>query len=100
MRMAFVFRLKTADGAPADPPTLNTAGPNCSEGDCVPLGKRTLRVIGKRDDDADQAPILVVEDVASSQARAPEMLGTIRNSYAPRAAYPGCSGCLLGLWAG
>ena len=42
----FVFRLETADGAPAEPPTLNTAVPNWSEGDCVPLGKRTLRVIG------------------------------------------------------
>jgi hypothetical protein len=26
------------------------------------LGKRTLRVVGKRDDDADQAPVLIVED--------------------------------------
>ena len=62
MRMAFVFRLETADGAPAEPPMLNTATPSWSEGDCVPLGKRTLRVIGKRDDDADQAPVLVVEE--------------------------------------
>jgi hypothetical protein len=38
MRMAFVFRLETADGAPAEPPTLNTATPSWSEGDCVPLG--------------------------------------------------------------
>ena len=28
----------------------------------IHLGKRTLRVIGKRDDDADQPPVLVVED--------------------------------------
>jgi hypothetical protein len=28
-----------------------------------PAGRR-LRVIGKRDDEADQAPVLVVEDVA------------------------------------
>jgi len=26
------------------------------------LGKRTLRVIGKRDDNADQPPVLVVEE--------------------------------------
>ena len=58
----FCLRLETADGAPAEPPTLNTATPSWSEGDCVPLGKRTLRVIGKRDDDADQAPVLVVEE--------------------------------------
>jgi hypothetical protein len=29
------------------------------------LGKRTLRVIGKRDDDADRPPVLVVEDTAA-----------------------------------
>jgi hypothetical protein len=32
-------------------------------GDVIPLGRRTLRVIGKRDDHADQPPVLVVEDV-------------------------------------
>jgi hypothetical protein len=31
-------------------------------GDTIPLGKRTLRVIEKRDDDADQPPVLIVED--------------------------------------
>jgi hypothetical protein len=31
-------------------------------GDTIHLGKRTLRVIGKRDDDADQPPVLIVED--------------------------------------
>jgi hypothetical protein len=60
--MAFVFRLETADGLPAEPPLLNTAVPNWSEGDCVQLGKRELRVIGKRDDDGDQPPVLVVEE--------------------------------------
>jgi hypothetical protein len=34
-------------------------------GDTIPLGaQRTLRVVRVRDDDADQAPVLVVEDVA------------------------------------
>jgi hypothetical protein len=28
----------------------------------IHLGKRTLRVIGKRDDDGDQPPVLVVEE--------------------------------------
>jgi hypothetical protein len=28
----------------------------------IHLGKRALRVIGKRDDDGDQAPVLIVED--------------------------------------
>ena len=31
-------------------------------GDTIHLAKRTLRVIGKRDDDADQPPVLIVED--------------------------------------
>jgi hypothetical protein len=32
--------------------------------DPVPLGGRTLRVIGKRDDEADQPTVLIVEDVS------------------------------------
>jgi hypothetical protein len=59
----FLFRLETVDGAPADPPTLSAAVPNWSIGDPIPLGRRTLRVIGKRDDDAEQPPVLVVEDM-------------------------------------
>ena len=60
----FLFRLETVDGTPAEPPTLATAVPNWVPGDTIPLGTRTLRVIGKRDDDADQAPVLIVEDMA------------------------------------
>ena len=48
----FLFRLETVDGAPAEPPTFATAVPNWSLGDVIPLGHRALRVIGKRDDDA------------------------------------------------
>jgi hypothetical protein len=59
----FLFRLETADGAPAEPPSLNSAVPNWRPGDTIPLGRRTLRVVGIRDDDADQPPVLVVEDV-------------------------------------
>jgi hypothetical protein len=59
----FLFRLETADGAPADPPTLNAAVPNWRVGDTIHFGKRALRVIGKRDDDADRPPVLVVERV-------------------------------------
>jgi hypothetical protein len=63
--MAFLFRLETADGAPAEPPTLTSAVPNWRPGDTIPLGRsRTLRVIGVRDDEADQPPVLVVEDAA------------------------------------
>ena len=60
----FLFRLETTDGMPADPPTLSSAVPNWREGDTIPLGRRTLRVVGKRDDDADQAPVLIVEEAS------------------------------------
>jgi hypothetical protein len=37
------------------------------QGDTIPLNAdRTLRVLGVRDDDADQPPVLVVEDIAGS----------------------------------
>jgi hypothetical protein len=60
--MAFVYRLEFADGTPAEPPTLNTAVPTWRSGDTIPLGRRTLRVLRVEDDDADQPPVLVVED--------------------------------------
>ena len=60
----FSFRLETADGVPAEPSSLSSAVPNWHPGDTIHLGHRTLRVIGVRDDDADQPPVLVVEDVA------------------------------------
>jgi hypothetical protein len=59
----FLFRLETADGAPAEPSSLDSAVPNWRPGDTIPLGHRTLRVVAIRDDDADQPPVLVVEDV-------------------------------------
>jgi hypothetical protein len=59
----FAFRLEQEDGTPADPPTFRAAVPNWRPGDTIPLGRdRTLRVIAIRDDGADQAPVLVVED--------------------------------------
>ena len=60
--MAFMFRLENEDGSPAEPPTLRTANPNWRAGDTIPLGRKTLRVIDVRDDDADQPPALVVEE--------------------------------------
>jgi hypothetical protein len=62
--MAFLFKLETTEGVPADPPTLSAAVPNWSEGDTIHLGRRTLRVVGRRDDEADAPPVLIVEDVA------------------------------------
>ena len=46
----------------SQPPTFATAVPNWSLGDVIPLGHRSLRVIGKRDDDADQPPVLIVDE--------------------------------------
>jgi hypothetical protein len=68
---AFAFRLEKEDGTSADPPTLKTAVPSWRPGDTIPLGRsRTLRVVAIRDDDANQAPVLVVED--SSQTSTDE----------------------------
>jgi hypothetical protein len=62
--MAFLFRLETREGAPAEPPTLTSAVPNWRSGNTIPLGAPMLRVIDIRDDDADKPPVLVVEDMA------------------------------------
>jgi hypothetical protein len=70
----FLFRLETVDGAPAEPPTFATAVSNWSLGDVIPPGHGALRVVGKRDDDADQPPVLVVEDMAG-QANSELALG-------------------------
>jgi hypothetical protein len=51
--------------SPADPPKLEPrAVPNWKDGDSIHFGHRTLRVVGLRDDDADQPPVLIVEDAA------------------------------------
>jgi hypothetical protein len=60
----FIFRLETTDGVPAEPPTLESAVPNWSSGDTIPLGARTLRVVDVRYDEDDDASVLVVEDMA------------------------------------
>jgi hypothetical protein len=59
----FLFRLETADGTPAEPPTMTSAVPNWGPGHTIPLGRKTLRVIDVRDDEADEPPVLVVEGV-------------------------------------
>jgi hypothetical protein len=64
MAYGFLFRLETRDGTRADPPTLSAAVPNWGVGDMIYLGHRTLRVVGRRDEDAEQPPVLVVEDMA------------------------------------
>jgi hypothetical protein len=62
--MTFTFKLERADGMPAEPPSFKTTVLVMAAGDTIPLGNRTLQVVRVRDDDADQAPVLVVEDLA------------------------------------
>ena len=58
------FRLQRTDGSPSDPPTYRGSVLNWRQGDQIPLtADWTLRVLGVRDDDADQPPALVVEDL-------------------------------------
>jgi hypothetical protein len=52
----FLFRLETVEGEPAEPPTFSAAVPDWRPGDTIPLGRRTLRVVGVRGEDAEQAP--------------------------------------------
>jgi hypothetical protein len=60
----FTFRLEHEDGTSADPPTFRTAVPNWQTGDAIPLGAgRAFRVVAIRDNDADQPPALVVEEL-------------------------------------
>jgi hypothetical protein len=67
--MTFRFRLVRADGSPADPPEFRSTELVWRQGDTIHLGRdRVLRVLGVRDDDADQAPVLVVEDLPRSAA--------------------------------
>ena len=63
MPYGFLFRLETEEGEPADPPTHSSAVSNIRPGDEIPLGRRMLRVVDRRDDDADQPPVLVVEEM-------------------------------------
>ena len=60
----YQFRLQRTDGSPFDPPRYRCSTLNWRQGDKIPLtAERTLRVLGVRDDDADQPPALVVEDL-------------------------------------
>src|SRR5215213_9219100 len=59
----FLFRLEkeTARSGTVD---AECGGPKLATGDPICLGRRTLRVVAVRDEDADQPPVLVVEDVS------------------------------------
>jgi hypothetical protein len=61
----FLFRLETTYGGPAEPAKMTCAVPNLRAGDTIPIAaNRTLRVVDIRDDDAEQPPVLIVEDMA------------------------------------
>ena len=71
MAYGLKFRLELEDGTPADPPMFRSApGVSWKAGDTIPIGQRTLRVLGVRGDDADQPPALVVEDLPGSATSA------------------------------
>jgi hypothetical protein len=61
----FLFKLESADETPAEPSSFSSAAPNWAPGMTIHIGHRTLRVVAVRDDDADQPPVLVVEDNAA-----------------------------------
>jgi hypothetical protein len=58
VRDGFSLQAETTDGVPAEPLTLSSAIPNWQPGETIPLGGKTLRVVGLRDEDADQPPVL------------------------------------------
>ena len=58
----FLFRLELEDGTVADPSTVTVAVPDWPVGSQIHVRGRTLRVIGRRDDDTEQPPVLVVEE--------------------------------------
>jgi hypothetical protein len=63
--MTVTFKLERLDGTPAEPASFETTILSWQPGDRIPLdAKRTLQVVRVRDDDADQAPVLVVEDLS------------------------------------
>jgi hypothetical protein len=51
MASTLTFELRRVDGTPADPPSFQSVAPLWRPGDTIPLGRRTLRVIGVRHDD-------------------------------------------------
>jgi hypothetical protein len=56
---------------PGRPALIQDHSARLEPGDTIPLtAERTLRVLGVRDDDADQPPVLVVEDLPGSATSA------------------------------
>ena len=70
MAIGYSFRLELEDGTPADPPAFRSATLKWKVGDVIPLGRRTLRVVAIRGDDADQPPVLVVDELPGTATSA------------------------------
>jgi hypothetical protein len=64
----FLFRLQRPDGTPAEPSTFSAAVPNWRPDDAIYFADRALRVVGRRDDEADEPPVLIVQDMAEGGA--------------------------------
>jgi hypothetical protein len=61
--MALIYKLEHEDGTPADPPTFRSSTLNWRQGDKIPMtAERTLRMLGVRDGEADQPPVLMVDE--------------------------------------
>jgi hypothetical protein len=60
----FLFKLERADGTPTEPSSFSSAVPNWAPGETIHFGHRTVCVVEVRDGDADQPPVLVIEDAA------------------------------------
>lgn len=79
---AFLFKLENEDGTPAEPAELRAAVPNWRAGDTIHLGKRSLRVVALRDEDADSPPVLIVEQMTLTGEELPKF--GARDTRAPR----------------
>ena len=62
--MTCTFLLVTADGAPAEPPSLTTVTPLWRAGDTIPLRHGRCVWSTYRQTDPDEPPALVVEDMS------------------------------------
>ena len=56
----FLFKFERADGTPAEPSSFSSAVPSWAPGETIHFGRKSVRVVAVRDDDADQPPVLVV----------------------------------------
>lgn len=68
--MTYHFRLQRSDGSPADPPTYRSTVLTWRQGHDPAERGPDAACLGVRDDDADQPPVLVVQDLPGSATSA------------------------------